>query len=126
MDKYEEHLMDSAPDNSCWDGFDRGDFGPGIGEAEDYYHPTEEEMDKMMAELHGQEQAVIDAISDQQLEMSDVREELLLTGEHHAYIDWKEGTHFQRMGHGVTSRWAYLRELERLIIDEDMDGDIPF
>lgn len=26
LDKYEEHLRDSAPDNSRWDGFDRGDL----------------------------------------------------------------------------------------------------
>ena len=27
MNKYEEHIRDSAIDNSRWDGFDRGDLG---------------------------------------------------------------------------------------------------
>ena len=29
-DTYEEHLRDSAPDNSRFDGFDRGDLGEPI------------------------------------------------------------------------------------------------
>ncbi|MFD0669739.1 hypothetical protein ACT80S_18615 [Ramlibacter sp. MAHUQ-53] len=38
MTQYEEHLRDSAPDNSRWDGFDRGDTG-----REDFDYPDQGE-----------------------------------------------------------------------------------
>jgi hypothetical protein len=34
FDKYEEHLRDSIPDNSRFDGFDRGDAEPIIAASE--------------------------------------------------------------------------------------------
>ena len=121
MDKYQEHLQDSAPDNSRWDGFNHGDFGPGIGEAEDYYEPTEAEIDEMMEAQYEREQALLVHATDLQIEHSEVRDEVIAIAQHDAYEDWKHKL-IPRSYYGVTYRWAYEAELERL----NDDGDIPF
>jgi hypothetical protein len=121
MDKYQEHLQDSAPDNSRWDGFDRGDLGPGIG-PEESYQPTEAEMDAIIAEQHAKEQADLAYFTDLQLEQSEIREELISIARHDAYADWLNGDRFDTSNKGKTYRWAYDTEFDWLNIGDD----IPF
>ena len=121
MDKYQGHLQDSAPDNSRFDGFDHGDLGPGIG-PEELYQPTEEEMDALLAAAALEEIEALSYFTDDQLEQSENREELIAIAQHDALHDWWTGDRFDVSNQGKTYRWAYDTEFDRL----NEDDDIPF